>query len=229
MAYRLLILDWDGTLVDSEAYIVSCFQQAMCDFGLPSVPYQAVRNVIGLGLMEACEVVLPGLDRATWQSVSDAYCHHYFIGSEVVPPPLFPGVRETLGQLYDDGYQLAVATGKGRRGLDRSLRETGLARFFHATRCADDTLSKPHPQKLLEILEELNAPVTEAIMVGDTEYDLEMAHRITMARIAVTYGAHSVERLHRWEPLVCVDQFSNLCAWLAETNTPFSSRTVSCP
>ena len=235
--YHLIVLDWDGTLVDSEGYIVASFQRALQDLGLPPLPYAMVRGIIGLGLIEACEVLLPEHSHADRQFVADRYCHHYFVGSEKTPPQLFPGVQETLSWLCDNGYLLAVATGKGRRGLDRSLRETGLSRFFHATRCADETRSKPDPQMLLEILAELQLPAARAIMVGDTEYDLEMAHRAAMDRVAVTYGAHEVASLRRWDPLVCLEEFSGLRTWLAgsapvsspiSSISPISPRSTPC-
>jgi len=213
MSYRLIIFDWDGTLIDSEAHIVSCFQKAAQDLKLRPLSHAVVRNIIGLGLIEACAALLPELDISDRNAVVDRYRHHYFQGSVPAPSSLFPGVEETLQQLHENGYLLAVATGKSRRGLDRGLQETNLGRFFHTTRCADETRSKPNPQMLQEILEELDILPGHAVMIGDTEYDMEMAHTIAMARIAVTYGVHEEERLRRWDPLTCLDDFSGLCTW----------------
>ncbi|CAK0772283.1 phosphoglycolate phosphatase [Gammaproteobacteria bacterium] len=223
MTYQLIIFDWDGTLIDSEAHIVACFQRAALDLGLPLLSRAAVRNIIGLGLVEASAVLLPELDGVGRQTLADRYRHHYFLSAEPIPSSPFPGVEETLCRLYDNGHLLAVATGKSRRGLDRALRETNLGHFFHTTRCADETHSKPNPQMLLEILEELELNPGHAVMIGDTEYDMEMAHNAAMARIAVSYGVHEVERLQRWRPLTCLDDLPALCTWLA--NSPKSERS----
>ncbi len=173
-------------------------------------------------------MLLPGIDTVGQRFVADRYCHHYLIGSGAAHPRLFPGVQETLRSLYDDGYLLAVATGKSRRGLERSLRDTGLLGVFHASRCADETCSKPDPQMLSEILEELQIPVEQSVMVGDTEFDMEMAQRATMDRVAVTYGAHDVEDLRRWEPCAYLNNFSELGAWLALCDQSFIPRSVPC-
>ncbi|CAK0766309.1 phosphoglycolate phosphatase [Gammaproteobacteria bacterium] len=215
MAYRLIIFDWDGTLIDSEGHIVSCFQKAACDLGLPPLTYAAVRNIIGLGLMESCAVLLPSLDEAGQLKLVDRYRYHYFQESTHDSSHLFPEVEKTLWRLHDNGYLLAIATGKSRRGLNRALREMNLEHFFHATRCADETTSKPDPRMVLEILDELNFSPGQAVMIGDTEYDMEMAHNAAIACIAVTYGAHERERLLRWQPLACLDELSELCALLA--------------
>ena len=120
-----------------------------------------------------------------------------------------------MSWLREQGYAMAVATGKGRRGLDRALIETGFKRFFDATRCADETHSKPHPRMLLEIMEELAVSAEQTLMVGDTEYDMEMAHNAGAARVAVCYGVHEAERLLRWSPLACVERIDALKEILA--------------
>lgn len=215
MTYQLIIFDWDGTLIDSEGYIVACFQKAVRDLGFPPIAHAAVRNVIGLGLLESCTVLFPWLDKNGRQNLADRYRHHYFMGAESSPSCLFPRVDETLHRLYDNGYQLAIATGKSRRGLNRALRAMNLEHLFHASRCADETCSKPDPLMIREILEELALCPEDSVMIGDTEYDMEMAQRAEIARIAVTYGAHDVKRLRRWEPLACLDDISKLCTLLA--------------
>ncbi len=213
MPYRLVVFDWDGTLIDSEARIVSCFQAAAADLGLPLVPDSAVRNIIGLGLSQACGVLLPHLSVAGQLDVAERYRHH-FLSAHASPSKPFPGVPETLRWLHDRGYLLAVATGKSRRGLNRELEETGFGSWFVATRCADESHSKPHPAMLLEILEELAVAPGEALMIGDTEYDMEMAHRAGVDRVAVSYGVHDMDRLQRWSPQLCLDHLPGLMDWL---------------
>ena len=214
MRYKALIFDWDGTLLDSEARIVSCFQKAAEDIGLPSLSNLVIRNIIGLGLFEAVIRLFPDLEPLRQSAFVERYRHHYFL--DQAPSVLFSGVKETLQSFHEDGYLLAVATGKSRRGLDLALQETGLLPLFAVTRCADETYSKPDPTMLFEILQELSLRTAEAIMVGDTEYDLEMAERARMDRVAVTYGAHEVERLIRWNPLACFQKFSEFRDWLQQ-------------
>lgn len=211
--YELIIFDWDGTLMDSAAKIVRCFQCAATDAGLSPPPDHAIRNIIGLGLKEALDLVLPGTDDAVREQVVECYRRH-FIHLDTTETPLFPGVREGLDRLADAGFQLAIATGKARRGLDRVLRDTAISHYFCATRCADEARSKPHPQMLHDLLDHTGVPVERAIMIGDTTYDLQMAAAAAMGGIAVTYGAHERERLLAHNPLGCFDSFVSVCEWL---------------
>lgn len=211
---RLVVFDWDGTLMDSEAQIVASLQAAHTDMGLDGLPAAACRDVIGLGLREAIAKLHPGCGDGFAQQYAERYRHHWFqVAGE---SQLFPGARETLQVLREEGYLLAVATGKARRGLDRVLEETGLAAHFGATRCADETVSKPHPRMLLELMEELGARPEQTLMVGDTEYDMDMARKAGAGSVAVSYGVHERERLLRHRPLGCLDHISELSDWLAE-------------
>jgi len=126
---------------------------------------------------------------------------------------LFPGVLATLQKLKGQEFHLAIATGKSRRGLDRVLAQLDLLDFFDATRCADETRSKPHPQMLHELLDELRMSAEQAVMIGDTEYDLAMARSAGMPRIAVDYGAHAIERLLPYEPALVLTEFAQLLAY----------------
>lgn len=211
--FELLVFDWDGTLMDSEARIVACLQGAIADLGLPGRDVAALRNIIGLGLAEAIETLFPGSDAATRQAVVERYRHHFLV-ADPTPSALFEGAAEVLHGLAAQGYLLAVATGKGRRGLDKVLEETGLAPLFHATRCADETFSKPHPQMLLELMDHLGADPRATLMIGDTEYDMEMARNARTHALAVSYGVHHPERLLKHQPLGCLDRIGDLPAWL---------------
>ncbi len=205
----LLIFDWDGTLCDSMEKIVNCLQIAARQVGLPVLDDAVIRNVIGLGLPEALEVLYPGLPEETGAILADAYSR-WFVELDNIPSPLYDGVEETLTALRDSGFLLAVATSKSRRGLDRVLAKLGLAGFFHASRCADETASKPHPRMLQELLQQMRCPAAHAVLIGDTEYDLEMAQNAQMQSIAVTYGAHHVSRLVAYRPVMCLDYFPDL-------------------
>ncbi|MCK2182665.1 HAD family hydrolase [Halomonas getboli] len=214
MRYRLMIFDWDGTLMDSLARIVACMQAAGRDIGWGELSEEAVRDIIGLGLPEAIAKLCPGIDPERAEALRQRYAYH-FVEGDVTPMPFYPGVAEGLARLRAaDGSRLAVATGKSRRGLDRIFREAECGHWFHASRTADETLSKPHPRMLEELLDELGVPVEEAVMIGDTEYDLEMARALGMDRIAVTYGVHAPERLALSRPVFTADAFPELIDWL---------------
>lgn len=212
--YRLLVFDWDGTLMDSQARIVGCFQAAAADLGVAVPDADRARDVIGLGLREATERLFPGLDDATIGGVVERYRHH-FLGDHPTPSVLFPGVVETLDGLADAGYLLGIATGKSRRGLDKVLGETGLGRLFHASRCADEAFSKPHPQMLEEVMAVLGARPAETLMIGDTEYDMQMARNAGVPALAVSYGVHDSARLLAEGALTCLDRIDELPGWLA--------------
>jgi phosphoglycolate phosphatase len=216
--YELVILDWDGTLMDSAGKIVQCFRSAAADIGVADPGEAAIRNIIGLALDEAMDALLPGEDEATRQRMVTRY-RDYFLGLDRTASPLFPGVAEGLRDLVARGFLLAIATGKARRGLDRALGETDLAPLFSASRCADETFSKPHPQMLLDILDRTGVSVDRAIMVGDTVYDLEMARNAGMDSLAVSYGVHERERLLAQAPKAVVDSFDEVRSWLATDAT----------
>lgn len=206
-SYELLIFDWDGTLIDSEANIVSCMKAAMKDLGLPVLGNEAIKNIIGLGLKEALTTLYPDIDSHTATQLTDRYRYH-FLSSEPSEP--FNRVNETLIHFNEHQYLMAVATGKGRIGLNKALNTTGFANIFHTSRCADETRSKPHPQMLEEILDYLGVEAENAVMIGDTEYDIQMAHNAGMDSIAVSYGVHDIERLQQSQPTVIIDAFHEL-------------------
>lgn len=207
----LLIFDWDGTLCDSTDKIVSCMQFAAREVGLNVLPDEVIRNIIGLGMAEAITALYPGVTPSAMVAMREAYSRRY-LETDATPAPFFEGVEETLNGLRDSGYTLTIATGKSRRGLDRVLRSMGLQAFFHGSRCADETESKPSPRMLFELMALFDRVVDDSVMVGDTEYDMAMAEQIGMARIAVSYGAHEVTRLHKYNPVLCVDRFPDIRA-----------------
>ncbi len=205
----LYIFDWDGTIIDSADKIIHCMQRAADDAAIDVRSREEIRNIIGLGLPEAVASLYPDLSPDQRESLKANYVGH-FLRKDVEPCALFPGVTETLEQLLDGGQTLAVATGKSRRGLERVWENLDIKTYFHASRCADETASKPHPLMLQELLVELSVAADEAVMVGDTEYDMAMARAISMPRIAVSYGAHRIERLQAFDPVLCVDEFDQV-------------------
>jgi phosphoglycolate phosphatase len=213
--FRLLVFDWDGTLMDSIGTIVSCTQAAIGELELGELPEATIRGTIGLGLRETIDILSPGCDEALFGRILECYRKHW-IATYRDAPLLFDGVRGMLEGLADAGYLLAVATGKSRRGLDYVLDQTGLRPLFQATRTADEAFSKPHPQMLLDILDELGVRARDAVMIGDTTYDLEMARSAGTAAVGVCCGSHGREELLRFAPLACLESVVELEPWLAE-------------
>jgi phosphoglycolate phosphatase len=215
MSFKLIVFDWDGTLMDSEARIVACIHAAFADLGAPLPSRSAARDIIGLGLAEAMAALWPDSGDAESQALAERYRYHFLVANET-PSELFPGVVETLDWLRSRDYLLAVATGKSRRGLDLVLGTTQLGAYFQTTRCADETFSKPHPQMLLEIMEELGARGDETLMVGDTEYDMQMARNAGAHALGVSYGVHAPGRLLAQGPLGCLADLVDMPAWLKQ-------------
>lgn len=226
MRYRLIIFDWDGTLMDSAPRIVACMARAMEDVGWPVASEDAIRDIIGLGLPEAIAKLCPGIEPERAERLRVRYSHH-FVEAERHQAPLsfFEGVEPALERLSANPAQLlAVATGKSRRGLDRIFRERDCARWFDDSRTADLSRSKPDPLMLQELLASLEVAVPEAVMIGDSTYDLEMAERLGMDRIGVAWGVHPRARLERLSPLLIAEDFNSLAAWL-EAPAPNPGRT----
>jgi phosphoglycolate phosphatase len=214
--YRLVIFDWDGTLLDSVGSIVACTQVTLAELGVAPVPESTIRSVLGLGLRETVESFCPGCDEELFQRVLATYRKNWLAGFSA-QPVLFEGVEETLGEMRRKGHLLAVATAKGRLGLDLELAATGLADQFTATRTISESPSKPHPGMVLEILDELGMTADEALMVGDTTHDLRMAANAGVAGVAVSSGSHPRSELLALEPEACLDSVVELPGWLARS------------
>lgn len=198
--------------MDSTATIVQCIQAAAKDLGLPVPDEKAAAYVIGLSLADAMQAALPDIDPKYYPRMVERYRHHYLARDHELP--LFPGVREMLAELSQDGYFLAVATGKSRVGLSRALHTAKLLSVFDATRCSDETFSKPHPAMLQELTRELGQDMERTLMIGDTTHDLLMASNAGAAAIAVEYGAHDAATLQSHNPLYSAKTVSELHAWL---------------
>lgn len=217
--FDLLIFDWDGTLADSERLIVDSFQAAIRALGLPPRDDSAIGQLIGLGMVEGMQTLYPELDtRELIRSLQDYRARH--AGQAHAEAPLFERAEDTLRELAAADYRLAVATGKSRSRLTRSLRhhET-LAGLFAATRTADETADKPDPQMLRELIGELGVPVGRALMIGDTEYDAAMARAIGMPMLGVTCGVHEPQRILAAGAVALVESVRELPGWLAQGNS----------
>lgn len=211
--YRLLIFDWDGTLVDSIGRIVEAMHRASDACGLVRCTDDQVKGIIGLGLPEAIATLYAQLDTAAIEIFRGVYSAQY-LALEAEPSPLFVGVEESLEAFREQGYLLAVATGKGRHGLQRVLEGRGWTEYFDATRCADETASKPQPLMLEQLLAEFGLQANQALMVGDSSFDLQMAHNAGMDCVAVGYGAQPLDVLRGCSPTLAIEEFIELRTWL---------------
>ena len=217
MSYKLLVFDWDGTLADSLGQIIASMEQAIDLMALERRNPDRIRNIIGLGLTQAVSNLYPDLSDNQIERLVSTYRECYFSLS-TEPIKLFPGVEVLIKELYEQDYLLAVATGKSRRGLERALDDSGIKRFFHTSRCADETFSKPNPQMLQEVMEVFGIDAADTLMIGDSEYDLQMANNANVSSVAVNYGAQPPEHLLKFEPLLCLDNLSDLLPWLKQYN-----------
>lgn len=205
MKHRLLIFDWDGTLVDSRRHIVDSVKAACSATGERFPGEEATSFIIGLGMHEALTKLFGLRDEEFIRVFREAYSKHFFS----IPPDrndLFPGALLALQEFRHLGYYLAIATGKSRRGMDIALQAMEMEHWFKGVRCADETRSKPDPQMLSELLELFNLRPDQALMIGDTEYDMDMAKRMDMPRVAVSYGVHNIDRLRCFEPSGIADK-----------------------
>ena len=210
--HDFIVFDWDGTLYDSTALIVRSIQEACRDLGA-AVPTDAqAAYVIGLGLQDALRHCVPELAVEQYPALGLRYRHHYFERQHALS--MFDGTLEMLQALKERGHALAVATGKGRRGLDEALAHAQLRGLFDATRTADETASKPDPRMLNELMQELGTLPARTLMIGDTTHDLLLARNAGTPRVAVSYGAHEPEAFEAFAPLAVVHSTRELHDWL---------------
>jgi phosphoglycolate phosphatase len=212
--YDFIVFDWDGTLMDSTSTIIHCIQAAARDLGLPVPSDKNASYVIGLGMTDAMKAAMPEVDPALYPKIIERYRTHYFTQDNDLV--LFDGVREMLDDLSQQGYFLAVATGKSRVGLNRALSSSNLMTLFDATRCADETFSKPNPAMLYELTRELGQNMQRTVMIGDTTHDLLMASNAGADAIGVNYGAHDSHVLQEHNPVYIANSVPSLHEWLNE-------------
>lgn len=207
--YQLIIFDWDGTLMDSIGRIVSCMRTAAKLMQQPVPLEDEVKQIIGLSLAKAVDVLFPQCDAQQQQKLIEHY-HHQYIEEDTTPTPLFENAVDLLEQLEKNNKIIAVATGKARAGLERVMSMSDTKHFFKTSRCADEANSKPDPDMLHQILAELNISPDKAIMIGDTSHDLKMAQAAGIASIGVTFGVHSKAVLNKFNPITVVDSLAQM-------------------
>jgi len=215
--FELLIFDWDGTLMDSIDWIVYCLQNAAVDCGYKSPDECAAKDIIGLSIHQAMSVLFPELDQLEKQRLISRYSELYF-SRQLGVEDLFPGVVDLLEALKQSGFLLAVATGKSRKGLQHAFEQTGIAGYFVASRCADETASKPDPLMLKQIMSETGVQKEATVMIGDSIHDLEMALNAGISSIAVTCGAHAEPQLLQHRPIEFLQNTSDLITFLRLNN-----------
>ena len=207
--YKLVIFDWDGTLMDSVDRIVSSMQSAAKVVGLTIPSNEAAKQIIGLSIPEALKTLFEGITDEQIEIMRLQYKYEYLEG-DTTPTPLFANATNLLTLLKEQNKLLAVATGKGRDGLNRVLKVSETSTFFNTTRCAGEMPSKPDPEMINSILAELDIAPYEAIMIGDTSHDLKMAQNAGVDSIGVTFGVHDREVLSQFKPKVVVDSLAEL-------------------
>lgn len=212
--YDFIVFDWDGTLMDSTKTIIKCIQSAAQDLGLPIPSVKNASYVIGLGMMDAMKAAMPDVDPQMYPKIIERYRQHYFNQDNDLV--LFEGAHDMLMDLSQQGYFLAVATGKSRVGLNRALNASKLLTLFDATRCADETFSKPNPAMLFELTRELGQDIRRTVMIGDTTHDLLMAANAGADAVGVNYGAHDHRVLEELNPVFIADTIPALHKWLNE-------------
>jgi len=203
--YKLLIFDWDGTLVNSMDFIVDCIRATAQELKLPIEKFD-IRSGIGLAAADHLKLLFPEIDR---EVVSKCFYRHYFEGKENTERA-YEGAFDTLRVLKQQGYTLAIATNKSRKGLNLSLARMQAHDLFAATRCGDEGVTKPHPDVIMELLVKLEFKTEHSVMIGDTVHDLQLAKNAGVDAIAVTYGIGKREHFHEYSPLHCIDDVREL-------------------
>lgn len=212
--FDLIVWDWDGTLADSTGMITNAILKAAEQVGLPALSAKTASNIIGLGLKESIHTLYGDIPTEQAKALAAQYTVNYYAGESEIP--LFEGAVDTIMALHKRGFKLAVATGKGRRGLNLALEYSGLSRYFHSTRTVDECFSKPHPQMLDELMEHLVVMPERTLMIGDTSYDLQMAQNAGVSAVGVTYGAQAAEQWQHLKPKQQFSSFASLSTWLLE-------------
>ncbi|NQZ88120.1 MAG: HAD-IA family hydrolase [Colwellia sp.] len=215
--YKLIIFDWDGTLMDSVDRIVFSMQASATALSFTPPSYDQAKQIIGLSLSKAIQTLFPSANKEQVKLLTAQYKHQY-VEVNTTPTPLFEHAFELLVNLKQDNKLLAVATGKGRGGLQRVWQASDTEHFFHASRCADESISKPDPDMINSLLKELNIQQHEAVMIGDTSFDLEMAQKAGVDSIGVTYGVHDEDVLSKYQPRAIVDSLAELYELLLNTS-----------
>jgi phosphoglycolate phosphatase len=214
MRYRLVVFDWDGTIMNSTGLIADSLQRAAADMHLPIPTLADAKHIIGLGIRDSTRMLFPEIadDEEKLIAFAERYRAHYLPRDQELP--LYEGIEQVLIDLKHRERFLAVATGKPRRGLERAFDACGLRHHFHYTRCADEGFPKPHPDMLERLMSFCGVAPNETLMIGDTTHDLELAVNAGCDALAVSYGAHDVTKLLASPSRGVVHTVPELATWL---------------
>jgi phosphoglycolate phosphatase len=196
-AIRLVVFDCDGTLVDSQRTIIEAMTKAYAAIGVPVPEDETIRSMVGLSLTDAVARLLPPETRQKGEALAGAYRDAFFELRQngKIHEPLYPKVAETLKRLKSEGLALGIATGKSRRGLDKTLETHGLLPLFDTLQTADRHPGKPDPAMLKAAMAEAGAAPDETLFIGDTTYDMEMGRSAKTTPLGVAWGYHPPELL----------------------------------
>lgn len=216
---KLAVFDCDGTLVDGQADVCWAMERAFTRAGLPAPDNHAVRRSVGLSLPAAVRALAPDLTDDQNRAITEFYRSSFRARREegLLDEPLYDGIADLLRALHGAGWQLAVATGKSDRGLAACLAGHGIADLFVSLQTADRHPSKPHPAMLEAAMFEAGAQAHEAVMIGDTSFDMVMARSIGVAAIGVGWGYHGTSELLASGAAQVVQTANALAAALQET------------
>jgi len=212
--FDLVVWDWDGTIADSTGMITQALIKAADEAGLPALSEERARSIIGLGLRESIEVLYGDIPEFQAQALANNYQRLYYANENNIL--LFAGIADTIATLDRKGCKQAVATGKGRRGLNTALHQSGLSKFFNATKTVDECFSKPHPQMLDELMDDLVVMPERTLMIGDSQYDMQMGKNAGVITAAVSYGSQTASHLQQYSPDHLFHDVATLSAWLLE-------------
>ncbi|WP_380056582.1 HAD-IA family hydrolase [Falsihalocynthiibacter sp. SS001] len=216
---RLIIFDVDGTLIDSQHHIISAMTAACAAVEIAPPSHEAVLSIVGLSLPQAVSRLMPQASSAHREHMVEAYKSAFMqqreeLGAEAASP-FYPGAVDALNALRQvDDYLLGVATGKSRRGLDSILNGHGISDMFLTKQVADDHPSKPNPSMIFRALEETGVAAENAIMIGDTSYDMDMARAAGVGRVGVNWGYHSQDDLVKSGAEVILHSYEELIPYI---------------
>lgn len=213
MGPKLVIFDFDGTLVDSQHMIIEATTMTFAAHGLKPLPRDHVLGGVGLSLVEAMRRLLPEAEDGQVVAMAESYREAFFElrSRHNIHEPLYDGARDAIAALTThDEILLGIATGKARRGVNAILEREGFACSFATIQTADTAPSKPHPGMIVQALDEVGAERGAAVMIGDTTYDIEMARNAGIASVGVAWGYHPFEALSEACPSAIVDDFEGM-------------------
>ncbi|MDR1139334.1 MAG: HAD-IIIA family hydrolase [Rickettsiales bacterium] len=202
--YKLLIFDWDGTLVDSEDLLVESIKKTAINFDC-IISEVEINKYIGLSLKTIHQQLFSTIKYPIFCKV---FYQHY--NEDRLGAYFFTGAIATMNHLKEQGFTLAIATNKSRAKLEMVLDKAKIQHLFAATQCPDDGFPKPNPKMLITLLDELNYEHEDALVIGDTIFDMQFAQNAKVAALAACYGYHTKEQLAVYNPVGFIDDIQDL-------------------